>query len=54
MGKKQIAFPVSDEEHAKIKSLAAKERRSIKQLFLDMLDRIYPGWNNEEKTNGSK
>lgn len=54
MEKKQVAFPVTIEEHAKIKALAAKERRSIKQLFLDMLDKIYPDWNREEKESGSK
>lgn len=54
MERKNIAFPVSEDEHAKIKQLAAKERRTIKQLFLDMLDKLYPDWNGEEKENGSK
>lgn len=54
MEKKQVAFPVTPEEHARIKALAAVERRTIKQLFLEMLDRLYPGWNREEKENGSK
>jgi len=54
MERKQVAFPVSAEEHAKIKALAAKERRSIKQLFLDLLDRFYPGWDREEKENDPK
>lgn len=54
MERKQVAFPVSAEEHSKIKALAAKERRSIKQLFLDLLDKFYPGWDREEKENGSK
>lgn len=54
MEKKQVAFPVTLKEHEKIKILAAKERRSIKQLFLDLLDKNYPGWDREEKENGSK
>lgn len=54
MERKQVAFPVSTEEHAKIKALASKQRRSIKQLFLDMLDKFYPGWDKDEKENGSK
>lgn len=54
MDRKQVNFPVTTEEHERIKALAAKERRSIKQLFLDMLDRLYPGWDREEKENGSK
>ena len=54
MERKQVAFPVSEDEHARIKALASKERRTIKQLFLDMLDRFYPGCDREEKENGSK
>lgn len=53
MEKKQIAFPVTVNEHAQIKALAAKERRSIKQLFLDMLDKLYPDW-DKQKENGPK
>lgn len=48
MARKQISFDVSDDQHAKIKELAAKERRSIKQLFLEMLDRVYPGGSDKE------
>jgi hypothetical protein len=54
MERKNINFPVSEQEHAQIKQLAAKQRRSIKQLFLDMLDKVYPDWNKDEKENGSK
>lgn len=54
MERKNIAFPVSEEEHAKIKQLAAKERKTIKQLFLDMLDKLYLDWDRKEKENGSK
>lgn len=49
MTRKQISFEVSEEEHTRIKTLAANERRSIKQLFLDMLDKIYPDWNGSER-----
>jgi hypothetical protein len=52
--RKQVNFPVSEREHEKIKQLAAEQRRSIKQLFLDMLDKFYPGWDQDEKENGSK
>lgn len=54
MDRKQVAFPVTEEEHAKIKALAARQRRSIKQLFLDMLDKVYPDWDREDKENSSK
>lgn len=54
MERKNIAFPVTEDEHAKIKELAAKERKTIKTLFMGMLDKLYPGWTGEEKENGSK
>lgn len=44
MARKQISFPVSDKEHAEIKALAEKERRTIKQLVLDAFDKLYPDW----------
>ena len=47
MERKNIAFPVTEEEHARIKQLAASERRTIKQLFLDMLNKLYPGWDGK-------
>lgn len=54
MERKQVNFPVSPEEHEQIKRLAEKERRSIKQLVLSAFDKLYPGWNREEKENGPK
>lgn len=54
MERKNIIFPVSENEHAKIKQLAAQERCSIKQLFLNMLDERYPNWKEEKKENSPK
>lgn len=54
MVRKQVSFPVSEEEHEQIKRLAEKERRTIKQLVLSAFDKLYPGWNRKEKENGSK
>lgn len=54
MSRKQVSFPVTDEEHERIKALAKKERRTVKHLVLSAFDRLYPGWNREEKENGSK
>lgn len=48
MARKQISFPVSDKEHDEIKTLAAKERRTIKQLVLDAFDRLYPDWTKKQ------
>lgn len=54
MERKQINFPVSIKEHDAIKKLADRERRPIKQLILDMLDKMYPDWDKEEKESSSK
>ena len=53
MPEKKISFPVTEEEHGKIKRLAKKERRTIKLLVLEAFDRLYPEWNkdNEDKRN---
>lgn len=44
MSKKQISFSVSDEEHEKIKVLASRERKSIKQLILEAISLYCPNW----------
>lgn len=51
---KKVSFPVTPQEHERIKRLAKKERRTIKLLFLNALDKLYPGWEREEKESGSK
>ena len=51
---KKVSFPVTPEEHERIKQLAKKERRTIKLLFFNALDKLHPGWDREEKENGSK
>ncbi len=54
MERKQINFPVTEKEHEAIKNIATKERKTIKQLFLSMLDKLYPDWEQENnKKNGS-
>lgn len=49
MSRKQVSFPVTDEEHEQIKKLAKKERRTIKQLVLSAFDKLYPNWNGDKK-----
>lgn len=46
---KPMNFRVSEEEHAAIKVVAAKEGISIKKLLFSMLDRLYPDWRNAHK-----
>lgn len=47
MPRKQIAFEVTEDEHAQIKELACKRRQSIKGLMCSALDALAPGWNEE-------
>lgn len=49
MERKQISFNVSEEEHSRIKKLAAERRQSIKGLIFSALDRLIPGWNADER-----
>lgn len=49
MTKKQISFSVTDEEHEKVKVLASKERKSIKQLILEAISSCYPHWKEDDK-----
>ena len=39
---KKVSFPVTPQEHERIKQLAQKERRTIKLLFFNALDKLYP------------
>ncbi len=48
MERKQVSFNVTEEEHSKIKKLAAERRQSIKGLIFSALDKLIPGWNKEE------
>ncbi len=49
MERKQVSFNVTEDEHSKIKKLAAERRQSIKGLIFSALDKLIPGWNREEK-----
>lgn len=44
MERKRINFDVSEEEHRQLKILAAKEGKSIKELLLEALEKIFPNW----------
>lgn len=51
MTRKQISFEVSEEEHEKIKVLAAQRRQSVKRMFFSALEKLVPGWNLDKKEN---
>lgn len=48
--KKQIqtSFRLSEDDHQNLKILAAKERKSIQELILTALDKVFPNWRKKE------
>ena len=44
MQRKHVNFPVTDEEHRQLKILAAKEGKTIKELLLEALEKLFPNW----------
>lgn len=48
MQRKHVNFPVTEEEHRQLKTLAAKEGKSIKELLLEALERLFPNWRKEK------
>ena len=44
--KKQIqtSFRLSEDDHQDLKILAAKERKSLQELILFALDKVFPNW----------
>lgn len=45
---KQTTFRLSESNHQSLKILAAKERKTIQELILIALDKVFPDW---RKTN---
>lgn len=48
MDRKRINFDVSEEEHRQLKILAAKEGKTIKELLLEALEKIFPNWRKDK------
>ncbi len=48
MERKRINFDVSEEEHRQLKILAAREGKTIKELLLEALEKIFPNWRKEK------
>ena len=46
---KAVGLKVSEEEHQRLKMLAVREKRSIKALIFEALDKAFPGWRGEPK-----
>lgn len=48
MQRKHVNFPVTDEEHRQLKILAAKEGKTIKELLLEALEKLFPNWRKDK------
>ena len=46
--RKHVNFPVTEEEHRQLKILAAKEGKTIKELLLEALEKLFPNWRKEK------
>ena len=44
----QVSFRLTSEEHHKLKILAATERKTIKNLVFEALDKLFPNWRKEK------
>lgn len=44
---KQTSFRISEEEHQSLKILAAKEKKTIQELILLALDKVFPNWRKQ-------
>lgn len=45
---KAVGLKVSEDEHQKLKMLAAKEKRTIKAVIFEALDKVFPNWREGE------
>jgi predicted HicB family RNase H-like nuclease len=46
---KALTLKVSEEEHRKLKSMAAEQGLTIKEAILSALDKMFPGWREGNK-----
>lgn len=41
---KALTVRVSEEEHQKLKMLAVREKKTLKAILFEALNRTFPGW----------
>lgn len=41
---KQTTFRLTETEHQDLKILAAKEKKTLSELIIEALDKVFPGW----------
>lgn len=44
-----LCIRITAEEKERLKRLAKEERKTLKGLLLSAIDKVFPGWNKEEK-----
>lgn len=48
MEKKRINFEVTEEQHRQLKTRAAQEGRTIKEIVVEALKKIFPDWEKKK------
>lgn len=48
MEKKRINFDVSEEQHRQLKMRAAQEGKTIKEIIVEALKKIFPDWDKDK------
>lgn len=48
---KQTIFRLSESDHQRLKILAARERKTLSELILEALDKVFPGWRQLKDDN---
>ena len=43
-----VNFDVTEEEHRQLKMLAAKEGKTVKELLLEALEKLFPNWRKDK------
>lgn len=44
----QMAFRLTEGERRKLKMLAAKHGKTVQAILFEALDKVFPGWREEE------
>jgi hypothetical protein len=47
--KKKLIIQIEEEEHRKLKAIAASKGLSIKEAILSALDKMFPGWREDNQ-----
>lgn len=45
---KAMTVRISEEEHQKLKLLAVREKKTLKDLFFEAMDNTFPGWRDDK------